>query len=594
MPSASWRAEWLRWTLPASVLAVVAARYLAPSAVWLAIAAAVLLFSYAVARRVAADSWLPRLVVAACLLRLILTAAIFWISVGQGHNGILFFSVDSYVYDRVATNISQSWLNHGMVAFIDASVIYPVVLAVCYLLLGPASLHTTLLNSFLGGLAMVLAYRIGNRLSGPRAAVLAAALVGFLPSSVLWSTQLLKETLNLVFTLWAVDLFIGILQERLGAPRELATRGWWQVLKIILPVALLTSLEATIRHYAAFALIGSALLTFGILALACLVRHKPGAACRALLVVPIMVTTLIGGREGERNLRVAFFNEREQHRLGLVPNDQELNRYVFDVHDLPPASNPITALEALAGGLWSYLAKPYHGPVPEVAELLNGPLGDDANLGYAAFPGRLRPSGLLSLAETRRQLAEMFGEFDPETLAVKRRSYAKGHSAIDPGVDISYITGMASYLPKGVLVAYFAPFPWQWFDVGGNTGYFKMAAAVEVVLFYVLLPSIWLGLRELWRRRSLGGMFLVSYVVLVSLPIALIVANLGTLFRLRVMFLAPLLIVAAIGGLPRPYTWAIARVTRRWWPDLDPDRVLGSPRRLDPRAAKPRRQLPAV
>lgn len=544
----------LGYTACASVLLVAAARFLTPNWAWCAIACAVVACSWAVARRVAPGTPLPWIVLAASALRVALTAAIFFISLRSGHNGILFFSVDSYVYDRWAISLSQGWLNHDVIVFIDAAVLYPLLNGVLYLLLGPASLHVTLLNTLLAGLGMTLAYRIGRRLRDDRAGLLAAGLVGFLPSSVLWSSQLLKETLILTLALWAVDILSVSLAGAQGGPSQAARRGWGSALARSCRTALPIAAVAVLRFYTAYALVGAALLAFGLLALRRLWQRNLRGAAQAALVVPLAVVLTLVSRQADYVLRVMLDNERLQAGMNLVPDDAEMNRYQFDVRNLPPAGNPLTAAAAVGSSFWSYATKPYHGENAALAQLLNGSLDDNgATITVAGLP-HLASTGLSgadTLMETRRRLAEMFGDFDPETLNSRRRSFARGHSVIDPGVDISYVAGLLGYLPKGLLEAYLAPFPWEWLDFRGNTGYFKAGAAVEVLLFYMLLPSVCLGLAAVWRSRSLPGLLLVAYAFFTSVPVALIVANLGTLFRLRVMFLAPLLILATVGGFPR-------------------------------------------
>ncbi len=73
---------------------------------------------------------------------------------------------------------------------------YFFVVAAVYKLLGCHPLYPALFNSWLSSLSGLLAYLIGRRLFDQRAAVISAVLVSFWPSSLLWSTQLLKDSLS--------------------------------------------------------------------------------------------------------------------------------------------------------------------------------------------------------------------------------------------------------------------------------------------------------------------------------------------------------------------------------------------------------------
>jgi hypothetical protein len=101
------------------------------------------------------------------------------------------------------------------------------------------------------------------------------------------------------------------------------------------------------------------------------------------------------------------------------------------------------------------------------------------------------------------------------------------------------------YLPRAVANALLAPYPWQWFDLGGGTGPFKALSAVEALLLYAcLVPSV-VGLGTVVVRRSRDALFIAAFIVAVTVLLGLVVTNVGTLFRLRLELLLPLF---AAGG----------------------------------------------
>ncbi len=161
--------------------------------------------------------------------------------------------------------------------------------------------------------------------------------------------------------------------------------------------------------------------------------------------------------------------------------------------------------------------------------------------------------------EMRDQAVFSAQETTPEALAFRREGFVStgGHSLMDAWAKISSPRKLVTYLPKALLIGFLAPFPSQWFDVKGSTGFMRIFAGFEMVVFYLLLPSLYWGLRRIVSIRRADGFFLVAFVLATAVPLSLVVANLGTLFRLRLLFLLPLLIVAAVGD-PVPSLQRIA------------------------------------
>lgn len=129
-----------------------------------------------------------------------------------------------------------------------------------------------------------------------------------------------------------------------------------------------------------------------------------------------------------------------------------------------------------------------------------------------------------------------------------------GHALIDGETELSdFGTFLRYFVTRAAIVALLAPFPSQWFDWGGSTGIMRLYSATEMVLIYVLVPSMIWGLGLVFRRCERGGMLLATFAVCLLIQVAIVVTNVGTLFRLRLLFLFPLLIMAAGGGVLGPY-----------------------------------------
>ncbi len=156
-----------------------------------------------------------------------------------------------------------------------------------------------------------------------------------------------------------------------------------------------------------------------------------------------------------------------------------------------------------------------------------------------------------SLALVDDQLRLAAQETTPEALDYRREAFITtgGHSLMDAWVRVSSPDRLVTYLPRAMAIGLLAPFPSQWFDVQGSTGGMRVLSGIETALFYLLIPSLLFGFVQLLRQRRAAGMFLIVFVAAVWVPLSLVVANLGTLFRLRLLFMLPLLILIGAGHL---------------------------------------------
>jgi hypothetical protein len=100
------------------------------------------------------------------------------------------------------------------------------------------------------------------------------------------------------------------------------------------------------------------------------------------------------------------------------------------------------------------------------------------------------------------------------------------------------------FLPRGLAHALYAPFPWQWAR-RGPTGGFKVLAGLEALAILALTPLLALALGDVVRGARLDGWLLFAYGALLLIGLALVVPNAGTLVRLRLQALAPLLVLVA-------------------------------------------------
>ncbi len=141
-----------------------------------------------------------------------------------------------------------------------------------------------------------------------------------------------------------------------------------------------------------------------------------------------------------------------------------------------------------------------------------------------------------------------------KTLGVvqKHSLRAGGSTRGDATGDISTPIGLIRQVPATIAAAIFSPYPWRWFS-GSSTGFFRSLAGLEVCLLALLVPSLVVGSSQAAARGSFVSIFMLIYGMVIWFLVALVVANEGSLFRLRLQGVLPVLVVSISGGGLRLY-----------------------------------------
>lgn len=128
--------------------------------------------------------------------------------------------------------------------------------------------------------------------------------------------------------------------------------------------------------------------------------------------------------------------------------------------------------------------------------------------------------------------------------------YPEASANIDVNVQFTNTMDLIRYLPRATVIGFFAPFPKMWFETGNSVGSLgRILAGVEMLLMYVIEALAMVGLWRGWRaRRGLSVWLLFSIAAIGTIALGLVVANVGTLYRLRYVFLILLIILAARGA----------------------------------------------
>jgi hypothetical protein len=175
------------------------------------------------------------------------------------------------------------------------------------------------------------------------------------------------------------------------------------------------------------------------------------------------------------------------------------------------------------------------------------------------LPGSLEALSLALIASVARVMPRLSrGLMDlhhtlfhlPELVTFRRVAFLSygGGSIFATDARFRTLWDVLVFVPTGVAHALYAPFPWEWL-LPGTTGVFKALSGVETLFIVVLTPflilGVWKGLREGGLEASV--LVLTGLILLVALSVT--VPNVGTLFRLRLQPLVPLLVVMSAYGL---------------------------------------------
>ena len=141
-------------------------------------------------------------------------------------------------------------------------------------------------------------------------------------------------------------------------------------------------------------------------------------------------------------------------------------------------------------------------------------------------------------------------------------TYPGTSSNIDADVRLDSWGEVIRYLPRATEIGLFAPFPNMWLATGAQVGRLgRMLSGLETLMIYVFIGlSFWC----LWRRRDqLAIWFLLTIATLSVTLLALVIANIGALYRMRYPFWFLLIIVGVDGALRLQRSGAITRLRRR-------------------------------
>ena len=117
-------------------------------------------------------------------------------------------------------------------------------------------------------------------------------------------------------------------------------------------------------------------------------------------------------------------------------------------------------------------------------------------------------------------------------------------SNIDSDVTLRSVGDVLRYLPRAAEIGFFAPFPSFW--LGGQVFMVsRIVSGVETLVMYVFYPLAAIAIWNERKRLSMWLIFLVAVSGMISL--ALVMVNLGALYRLRYFFWILMILIGVHG-----------------------------------------------
>jgi len=179
------------------------------------------------------------------------------------------------------------------------------------------------------------------------------------------------------------------------------------------------------------------------------------------------------------------------------------------------------------------------------------------------------PKSPTSLAARLRRPADALAE---RVSGMRNRftgGYPDAGSSIDSNREFKNLNDLVRYLPRAMEIGLWAPFPNSWFSarrlVGNAGGLLAGAETFFIYLFQVL--AVCAVMRE---PRRLAGWFLLAIATSAVTALAVVVPNVGALYRLRYAFWLMVIIVAMAVVDPLLVTaFDRLRVRQRVFPPAD-------------------------
>src|ERR1051325_1416157 len=149
-----------------------------------------------------------------------------------------------------------------------------------------------------------------------------------------------------------------------------------------------------------------------------------------------------------------------------------------------------------------------------------------------SLPGVKPPQPPLAIPSTSQQIAQRRAGF---------RFYTSQASNIDRDVQFHSVGDIVRYIPRALVIGFFAPFPKMWVQAGsfGRAGRL-LSGAETLAMYFIYLAAGF----SLWQdRRNLKMWFVFLIAATGMLALGLVVVNAGALYRIRYVFWMVMIVI---------------------------------------------------
>jgi len=426
-------------------------------------------------------------------------------------------------------------------------------------------------------LAYLTAVSLG---SSARSATLAAAVVGFWPSSLLWSGMLLKDSLQWfgVFALtagctWFFSRAAANVERRalvepsilvlLGALvmalfRDYAAAAW--LLGIILAAAIFVLQRGQGARAPALELT-TALLSLLLVAvipwgdLAGTIRQLPKNAHD----IPAMIRTL-----GERAGTAAFSDAgsstdpaasdlpvaspNSESPAPTVPPEYKCDAGVLCGRYTP--DEVVGAASRTVGGGYERIIRAgvAKGYDPMDSHVLNAETRQTI-INYIDGGGDTTP------LPTPEPDTNPCPPLHPLVHARYGFRTSQAGSQTDSDVVFSNCLDVLAYVPRALELTFLAPLPNEWLHQSQGVGGLRAFTPLDTLLLWLLMPGLLVGFARGLRHLVPGSVLLMVYILALGLGLGFVVTIFGTLFRLRLQVVLPAVVLSVSG-----WSWLLAQI----------------------------------
>jgi hypothetical protein len=283
-----------------------------------------------------------------------------------------FFHEDANGYEGMGLRLAESWRGRFPPVNLPAKNYgFFVMAGLLYYCFGTFAVNVALFNSVIGSVTMILIYRLANRLFHTRVALMAAGLVGFMPSMILWSAIALKDALATFLIVVALSSCISL--------REKITFN--AVMGIVLPIVALQPIRFYIVYFVLFSIVVAMALDPSEQIVGRL--YKQLVVAGAIVAFFAMLGIAGSAVQGTEQFDLRFV---QSYRVGMAVTAK--SGYALDAD----ISTPRGALSFLPQGVATLLLAPFPWQMTSFRALVAAP---ETIIWWLLFPATLRGMGFV-------------------------------------------------------------------------------------------------------------------------------------------------------------------------------------------------------